>query len=47
MTLLRWFIDSDYDGESFFVRQAYFLGEQHKESFNKLKKTLIAEINET
>ncbi len=24
-----WFIDDDYDEESFFVRQAYFVGQDH------------------
>jgi adenine-specific DNA-methyltransferase len=39
-----WFIDTDYDGVSFFVRQAYFLGGQ--EPYDKLKRALRAEINE-
>jgi adenine-specific DNA-methyltransferase len=39
-----WFIDTDYNGESFFVRHAYFpYGE---DTFEKLKKTLKAEIDE-
>jgi len=39
-----WFIDTDYNGESFFVRHAYFLGAN--DPFSALKTTLKAEINE-
>jgi adenine-specific DNA-methyltransferase len=39
-----WFIDTDYDGQSFFVRHAYFLGAD--EPYEKLKKALRAEIDE-
>jgi adenine-specific DNA-methyltransferase len=39
-----WFIDTDYDQESFFVRHAYFLG--GKDPYEKLKRTLKAEIQE-
>ncbi len=39
-----WFIDTDYNGESFFVRHAYFTGGE--EPYNKLKRTLRAEIDE-
>ena len=39
-----WFVDTDYNEESFFVRQAYFLGAD--DPYKKLKKTLRAEINE-
>ena len=39
-----WFIDTDYNGESFFVRHAYFTGAQ--EPYDKLKRTLRAEIDE-
>jgi adenine-specific DNA-methyltransferase len=39
-----WFIDSDYNGESFFVRHAYFCGKD--EPYEKLKKALRAEIDE-
>jgi adenine-specific DNA-methyltransferase len=39
-----WFIDTDYNGESFFVRHAYFLGAN--DPYNALKTTLKAEINE-
>ena len=38
-----WFVDSDYNGESFFVRQAYFLGAQ--DPYKALKTTLKAEID--
>ena len=39
-----WFIDTDYDGESFFVRHAYFTGAE--EPYDKLKRALRAEIDE-
>jgi adenine-specific DNA-methyltransferase len=39
-----WFIDTDYNEESFFVRHAYFLGAN--DPYNALKTTLKAEINE-
>jgi adenine-specific DNA-methyltransferase len=39
-----WFIDTDYNDESFFVRHAYFLGDD--EPYEKLKRTLKAEIDE-
>jgi len=39
-----WFIDSDYNMESFFVRQAYFLGAN--DPYKALKTTLKSEINE-
>jgi adenine-specific DNA-methyltransferase len=39
-----WFVDSDYNEESFFVRQAYFLGAH--DPYKALKTTLKAEINE-
>jgi adenine-specific DNA-methyltransferase len=38
-----WFIDTDYDNESFFVRQAYFLGAN--DPYGALKTTLKAEID--
>ena len=38
-----WFVDTDYNGESFFVRQAYFLGAQ--DPYKALKTTLKAEID--
>ena len=38
-----WFIDTDYNGESFFVRHAYFLGAS--DPYKALKTTLKAEID--
>jgi adenine-specific DNA-methyltransferase len=38
-----WFIDTDYNEESFFVRHAYFLGAN--DPYKSLKTTLKAEIN--
>jgi len=39
-----WFIDTDYNEESFFVRHTYFLGAN--DPYKALKTTLKAEINE-
>jgi adenine-specific DNA-methyltransferase len=39
-----WFIDTDYNEESFFVRHAYFTG--GNDPYERLKKALKAEINE-
>jgi adenine-specific DNA-methyltransferase len=39
-----WFIDTDYNEESFFVRHAYFCGAD--EPYEKLKRALRAEIDE-
>jgi adenine-specific DNA-methyltransferase len=39
-----WFIDTDYNGESFFVRHAYFTGGD--EPYDKLKRALRADIDE-
>ena len=39
-----WFIDTDYNEESFFVRHAYFLGAN--DPYKSLKTTLKSEINE-
>ena len=39
-----WFIDTNYSGESFFVRHAYFTGAD--EPYDKLKRALRAEIDE-
>jgi adenine-specific DNA-methyltransferase len=39
-----WFIDNDYDEESFFVRQAYFVG---NDPYDGLKRALKADIDET
>ena len=40
-----WFIDTDYNGESFFVRHAYFTGGD--EPYEKLKRALRADIDES
>jgi adenine-specific DNA-methyltransferase len=42
--IAAWFIDTDYNEESFFVRHAYFLGAN--DPFKSLKTTLKAEIDE-
>lgn len=42
--IAAWFIDTDYDEESFFVRDAYFLGAG--DPYSSLKAALRAEINE-
>jgi adenine-specific DNA-methyltransferase len=42
--LACWFIDTDYNQESFFVRHAYFLGAN--DPYKSLKTTLKAEIDE-
>jgi len=39
-----WFVDTDYNEESFFVRHAYFLGAS--DPYKSLKTTLKAEIHE-
>ena len=39
-----WFIDTNYNGESFFVRHAYFTGAD--KPYDNLKKALKAEIDE-
>ncbi len=39
-----WFVDTDYNEESFFVRHAYFLGAN--DPYSALKTTLKVEINE-
>lgn len=39
-----WFIDTNYDGECFFVRHAYFTGAG--DPYEKLKRALKAEIDE-
>jgi adenine-specific DNA-methyltransferase len=41
--IAAWFIDIDYNEESFFVRHAYFLGAQ--DPYKSLKTTLKAEID--
>ncbi len=39
-----WFIDTDYNGEAFFVRHAYFTGAN--KPYESLKRTLRAEVDE-
>ena len=39
-----WFIDTNYNGESFFVRHAYFCGAD--EPYEKLKRALRADVSE-
>lgn len=39
-----WFIDTNYNGESFFVRHAYFTGAD--QPYDKLKRALRADIDE-
>jgi adenine-specific DNA-methyltransferase len=39
-----WFLDTDYNGESFFVRQAYFGG--GNDPYEKLRRALRAEVDE-
>ncbi len=40
-----WFLDTDYNGDSFFVRHAYFTG--GNDPYEKLKRALKAEIDES
>ncbi|HET7089039.1 MAG TPA: hypothetical protein VFL17_10340 [Anaerolineae bacterium] len=42
--IAAWFIDTNYNGESFFVRHAYFTGAG--DPYDKLKRALRAEIDE-
>jgi adenine-specific DNA-methyltransferase len=44
-TIALWFIDTDYNEESFFVRHAYFLGAA-TDPYKALKTTLRVEIDE-
>jgi adenine-specific DNA-methyltransferase len=39
-----WFIDTNYNGESFFVRHAYFTGAE--EPYERLKRALRADVDE-
>lgn len=39
-----WFVDNDYNGESFFARQAYFCG--MGDPYDRLKRALRAEVDE-
>jgi len=40
-----WFIDTNYNGESFFIRHAYFTGAD--QPYDKLKRALKAEVDES
>lgn len=40
-----WFVDTNYNGESFFVRHAYFTGAD--EPYKKLKRALRSEVDES
>lgn len=42
--IARWFIDTDHNGESFFVREAYFTGAD--KPYEKLKRALKADVDE-
>jgi adenine-specific DNA-methyltransferase len=42
--IASWFIDTDYNGESFFVRHAYFCGGDRP--YERLQKTLKADIDD-
>ena len=44
--IAAWFIDSDYNEESFFVRHAYFLGGGTNDPYKQLKSSLKAEIDQ-
>ncbi len=41
--IATWFIDTDYDGEAFFVRHAYFLGGD--QPYDRLARALRAEVD--
>ncbi|MDD5025901.1 MAG: site-specific DNA-methyltransferase [Candidatus Peribacteraceae bacterium] len=43
--IAAWFIDTNYNGDAFFVHHAYFLGAD--KPYEKLKKALKAEIDES
>lgn len=43
--IAAWFIDTNYNGEAFFVTHAYFLGDD--KPYEKLKKALKADISES
>jgi adenine-specific DNA-methyltransferase len=44
-TIALWFVDTDYNEESFFIRHAYFLGAA-TDPYKALKTILKAEIDE-
>ncbi len=39
-----WFVDTNYNGESFFVRHAYFTGDS--DPYTQLRRALLADIDE-
>ena len=41
-----WFIDTNYNAEAFFVRQAYFTGDRTADPYEQLRRALRAEIND-
>lgn len=43
--IATWFIDTNYDGNSFFVRHAYFLGGD--DPYEKLKRVLRTDVDES
>jgi adenine-specific DNA-methyltransferase len=42
--IAAWFLDTDYDGDAFFVRHAYFTGAD--DPYDKLRRALKADISE-
>jgi adenine-specific DNA-methyltransferase len=42
--IAAWFLDTDYDGDAFFVRHAYFTGAD--DPYDRLRKALRADISE-
>jgi adenine-specific DNA-methyltransferase len=42
--IAAWFLDSDYDGDAFFVRHAYFTGADNP--YDRLRKALRADISD-
>lgn len=46
-TIALWMVDTDYDGESFFVRHVYFAGgEQKGGPYERLRRSLRADVDE-
>jgi adenine-specific DNA-methyltransferase len=42
--IAAWFLDTDYDGDAFFVRHAYFTGAD--DPYDKLRRALKADISD-
>jgi adenine-specific DNA-methyltransferase len=42
--IAAWFLDTDYDGDAFFVRHAYFTGAE--DPYDKLRRALRADISD-